>query len=253
MTIDLPATLLVPDRVLVFCDDTDIAQQPVETLQPDLRILVAVQLTSNDYGPLSRRIQSWLKANGAAEFHATDIVSGKGAWSTKSVAERRAALEFIASSFAELLVRVDALWLPKGSYAAYREEAEKLGKVSVGFKSGLRRVFLRCLMERLSREALPAVLVVDQDKTQSNAFVDNSWPEGAFLVGGGPVTAPSHLVPGLQVADMMAWAVNRYLTKRQLFDSGKQSGFDQVALELVASIPGKLTNVLIESLDEAVE
>ncbi len=253
MTIDLPEILLKPDRVLVFCDDTDIAQQPVASLQPDLRILIGVQLMSNDYGTLSEKIQSWLEANGATEFHATDIVSGKGAWKTKSLAERQAALEFVASAFTGHLVRVDALWLAKGSYAAHKEEAEKLGKVNVGFKGGLRRVFLRCLMERLSTEALPAVLVLDQEKAQTNAVVDNSWPEGAFLVGGGPVTAPSHLVPGLQVADTMAWAVNRYLTKRPLFDSGKQSGFDQVALELIAAIPGKLKNVLDESLDEAVE
>ncbi len=47
MTIDLPEILLKPDRVLVFCDDTDIAQQPVASLQPDLRILIGVQLMSN--------------------------------------------------------------------------------------------------------------------------------------------------------------------------------------------------------------
>lgn len=88
------------------------------------------------------------------------------------------------------------------------------------------------------------MLVVDQDKAQQGAVVDKEWPEGQFLVGGGPITTPSHLVAGLQIADAMAWAVNRYLTKRHVFEDGKQSEFDQVALELMASIPGKLTSVL---------
>lgn len=195
MTLNLPEMLSEPERVLVFCDDTDIAQQPVQSLQPDLRILVAVQLSSNDYGPISEKITAWLKDNDATEFHATDIVSGRGEWKAKSIAERQQPLEFLASAFGEFLVRVDALWLSKGSYAGYKHEAEKLGNVGVGFKGGLRRVFLRCLMQRLSTEVLPPVLVVDQDKMQTKAVVDKSLPEGKFLAGGGPIMAPSHLVP----------------------------------------------------------
>lgn len=142
------------------------------------------------------------------------------------------------------MVRVDALWLPKGAFANYKKEAEKLGKVGVGFKHGLRRVFLRSLMERLATENNPVALVLDQDQAQDGAIVENGWPEGTFLLNGGPITAPSHLVPRLQMADAMAWAINRYLTKRSLFDSESQSRFDETALELVAAIPGKLTNVL---------
>lgn len=244
MPIDLNAILGTPEHLLVFCDDTDIAQQPVASLQPDLRILVAVQLISDSYPPLASKLQSWLHENAVGEFHATDIVSGKREWGSKSKAERLVALQFIAGSFGDLLMRVDALWLPQGSYATHRKEAGKIGKVGVGFKGGLRRVFLRSLMERLAKEPLPSVLILDQDKAQEGAVVDHTWPEREFLVGGGPITSPSHLVAGLQVADTMAWAVNRYLTKRHLFDEAKQSEFDQVALELMASIPGKLTSVL---------
>ncbi len=246
MPFDLKDALLAPDRVLVFCDDTEIAGQPVETLNPDLRILVAVQLESDHYASVSAEMSAWLFEAGVTEFHATDIVSGKGQWKNKTITQRQAALRFVADTLTGSMVRVDGIWMPKGSYPAYKKEAEKLGSVGVGFKGGLRRVFLRCLMERLSHETRPVALVLDQDKSQSGIVIETNWPEGGYLVGGGPITAPSHLIIGLQMADAMAWAINRFQIKRTLYDGDEHSEFDQIAMALVAMIPGKLTNVLIE-------
>ena len=62
--------LTVPARTLVFCDDTDIAGQPVPWLQPDLRILVAVEMSSETYGAAAAKLEARLAGLGMPEFHA---------------------------------------------------------------------------------------------------------------------------------------------------------------------------------------
>lgn len=234
--------LFVPGRTLVFCDDTDIAGQPVEALKPDLRILVAVQMESDGYAALDAAITAALAENGVSEFHATDIATGNGEWRGRDKAERTAALAFLAEQLAEHARRVGGVWLPKGHYAGIRVEAEKRGKVGAGFKTGLKRVLVRSIVERLANGTRSASLWLDQDAPLAVPQVEH-WPEAAFLIAGGPVVAPSHLVSGLQVADLATWSVQRFMTKRAGYDDGSANEFDDIAAAVLAVFPTGLDDL----------
>ncbi len=205
-------------------------------MRPDLRILVAVQVASENYAALDTAMTAALDQYGVAEFHATDIASGNRAWKGRSEEERAAALAFIAEQLSIHAGRVGAVWLPKGQYTQIRKDAQKIGKVGVGFKYGLRRVLVRSVVERLAAGTRPAMLWLDQDNPLAEPKVEH-WSEATFLVGGGPVVAPSHLVRGLQLADLAIWSVQRFQTKRAGFDDGTATAIDTVARDVVARFP----------------
>ena len=239
---DINAELFRVGITLVFCDDSDIAEQPVPSLRPDLRVLVAVQITSDSYRSLNEAIASALTRFNVHEFHATDIATGNGAWKERSENIRLEALRHLADLFSQYALRVGAVWLPKQQYPTLRQSAKRFGRVNAGFKQGLKRVLVRGLAERLAAGTRPAMLWLDQDKPICEAKVED-WPEARFLVGGGPIVAPSHSVSGLQVADLAAWSVQRYLVRRNRFDNDSASDFDHIALEVVAGFPGGLDDL----------
>ena len=228
--------LAVAGRTLVFCDDTDIIGQPVAKLRPDLRILVAVQVASENYVALDVAMTAALDQYGVAEFHATDIATGYRAWKGRSEEERVAALAFVAEQLSFHAGRVGAVWLPRGQYPQIRKDAEKIGRVSVGFKHGLRRVLVRSIVERLAAGTRQAMLWLDQDSPLTGPKVEH-WPEATFLVGGGPVVAPSHMVRGLQLADLAIWSVQRFQIMRPGFEDGTATAIDKVARDVVAGFP----------------
>lgn len=227
--------IAVAGRTLVFCDDTDIAGQPVAKL-PDLRILVAVQMASESYVALDATMSAALDRYGVAEFHATDIATGNRAWKGRSEEERAAALAFVSEQLSIHADHIGGVWLPKGQYPQIRLDAEKIGKVSVGFKHGLRRVLVRSVVKRLAAGTRPAMLCLDQDRRLAGPKVEN-WPEATFLVGGGPLVAPSHMVRGLQLADLAIWSVQRFQIIRSRFDDGTATAIDKVARDVVANFP----------------
>ena len=239
---ELADRLGVPGQTLVFCDDTDFAGQSVTALEPDLRVLVAVQIASDTYARLDAAMMAALDGYGVTEFHATDIATGNGMWKGRTETERATALQFVASQLATHAVRVAAVWLPKGQYPSLRKEAEKLGSVGVGFKHGLRRALVRSVVERLAIGSRPAMLCLDQDTTIAGPKVEH-WPEAEFLVGGGPIVSPSHLVRGLQLADLAVWSVQRFQTKRAGFDSRTATAIDKIACNVVATFPTGLDDL----------
>lgn len=234
--------LLVPGRTLVFCDDTEICGQPTTALRPDLRILVAVQIASDCYPVIDQAISAALKQLGVSEFHATDIASGNGGWAGHSEEDRVSALTFIADQLEASATRMGAMWLPKAQFPSLKAKAQELGEVGVGYKHGLKRAFVRSIISRLAIGTRPAMLWLDQD-TPLTAPKRENWPEGDFLIGGGPIAAPSHLVRGLQLADLAAWSIQRFLTKRAGFDDGTASAFDAVAASVVAGFPSGLEDL----------
>lgn len=141
--------------------------------------------------------------------------------------------------------RVHEAHVPKAQFAALKAQAQLVGKVGVGFKQGLKRVFLRCLFDHLGPAKERAIVVMDQDKPLAEPVIE-SWPEASFLVGGGPVAARSVEVPGLQLADMAAWSLNRYLCRRPSFVAGTATEIDRAALEVVGRLDG-LGNLLAMS------
>lgn len=232
----LSSPLHAPGTTLVFCDDTDIQGQPIPKMRPDLRILAAVQMRSESYGALEAEMATARTMYGVSEFHATDIATSNRAWTGRSEEERLEAMTFVAERLAEHGTRVAAVWLPKGEYPKVKKDAEKLGPVSAGFKHALKRALVRSVVERLANGTRPAMLWLDQDKPGAAPKVEK-WPDATFLTGGGPIVAPSHLVGGLQLADLAVWSIQRFMTKRAGFDDDSATVFDEVAMTVVAGFP----------------
>lgn len=239
--------LTEPGRTLVFCDDTDISGQPVPWLQPDLRILVAVEMSSEAYAVAAAEIEAELSSLGMPEFHAAEIANpkGKSPWKEVPSEERASALHSLAEVLNEAGAHVHEAHVPMAQFAALKAEAQLVGKVGVGFKQGLKRVFLRCLFDHLALGQSGTIVVMDQDKPLSEPIVED-WSEAAFLVGGGPVAARSVDVPGLQLADMAAWSINRYMCRRPHLVAGSATELDKAALEVVGNLSG-LGNLLAMS------
>ena len=145
--------------------------------------------------------------------------------------------------------------IPKAQFNDLKAQAQQLGSVGVGFKQGLRRVFLRCLFEECEQHAQPTLIVLDQEGPVAAPTVEH-WPEGTFLVGGGPIVARSGDVAGLQLADLAAWSVGRYIRHRERFNQAAATPFDQIAMTVVGRLDG-LRNLIAtatarESMEDAV-
>jgi hypothetical protein len=87
------------------------------------------------------------------------------------------------------------------------------------------------------------VLVIDRDKNTPGPVlhpIDNP----GNLLGGGAISVESHKVIGLQIADMAANAVRRYLLKRDVLHAGNGSPFDEIAAQAVASFEGRFELLL---------
>jgi hypothetical protein len=241
----LLASLGQSGRTLVFCDDTDIAGQPVPWLKPDLRILVAVEIDSESYASAASEMVSYLANLGMPEFHAADMANPnkKSPWKAVALEARTEALHQLAGILNASGAHFYHARVPMAQFSTLKARAQLKGKVGVGFKHGLKRVFLRCLFEYLASANRPALVVMDQDKPLAGPVIE-AWPEASFLVGGGPIAASSKDVPGLQLADMAVWSINRILCRRPAFDDGSATAVDRAALEVVGKMEGRLGDLI---------
>lgn len=202
-------------------------------------------MPSERYAVATTAVKQRLGDLGQTEFHATEIVnpSTTSSWKQVPIEERLGALRFLRGLLAEPPTRLHYAYITKGQYEQIRAEAEKCGPVNAGHKAGLKRVFLRCLFERLTSRGSKTVLILDQNKPLRSPAIE-SWPEGAFLVGGGPIAANSASVPGLQLADMAVFSVGRYLRKRNDIARSIGKPFDLIALETIAALEGRCEDLL---------
>jgi hypothetical protein len=235
-------SLTQPGRLLAFCDDTDISDSPLSRPAPHLRILCAVVMTSERYAVASPKLKNKLKSLGQAEFHATEIVNPKASsqWKQVPIEERLKALQFLGARLVRSTTKLYYAHVSRGQYEQLREAAEKFGSVNMGYKAGLKRVFLSCLFDRLGPDGAKAIVILDQDKALVTPVV-GSCDGGEFLCGGGPIAADSTSILGLQLADMAAFSIGRYLRKRAL---GSNKAFDITAIRTIAGLAGRCENLL---------
>lgn len=116
------------------------------------------------YAAIVPDLVALLSALGQHEFHAKEIVSPPNApsWRKLSSGERLEAFRLIEQRLSAEPIQLCCNFVSKGQYEALKREAEKLGPVSVGYKAGLKRVFLRRLCERLAQEGTRVAIVLDQ-------------------------------------------------------------------------------------------
>ena len=82
------------------------------------------------------------------------------------------------------------------------------------------------------------MLILDQDKFSVTPKVE-SREGGEFLCGGGPIIGDSASIPGLQLADMAAFSMGRYMRKRAEIAQGSDKGFDITVARTIAGLNGR--------------
>jgi hypothetical protein len=94
--------------------------------------------------------------------------------------------------------------------------------------------------------ATPAVLLIDRDKnTPGPSLV--KFEGSATLIGGGAISANSAHVLGLQIADVVAYAIARFLRRPDgiaATDPERYDLFDRVIMEFLGGLHGRLHEVI---------
>ncbi len=243
----LQALMREPGATLVFIDDTNFHGSSVRRLAPDLRVLVGVRIDSGHYAGIEAAMRQRLAEVGEAEFHAAEMVNPdkEGPWRRVSFPDRIAAFKFLGSLIERSCAEMRYIHVSKEQYAELRRAARDAGYGDFGLErdAGLKRVMLRCVLEELALEGRPAMVVIDQDRVRDGIEQDGS-EDAPWLLGGGVLTAPSHLVAGLQIADALAYAVGRRFRRDEEFNAGNAKALDQAALEPLAALNGRSIMVL---------
>lgn len=244
------ATLAEKERFLTFCDDSDIDGNPIQGFEKDFRVLCAIKIRSENYAQLATAFKERLTKRyaPACEFHATEIVNPnrKSLWYKVPICVRLDAFDFLRELLEENTESLYYCYCSKEQYKTLKKEAEKKGEVNVNFKAGLKKVFLRSLFGRLAETSIPSIVVMDDDDNKKLPPRVESWPEGKFLVGGGPIVARSHDIEGLQLADFAVYAITRYLRTRENLLSGDATKFDQLAAQAIGDL-GERVECLLNS------
>ncbi|MBT2188627.1 hypothetical protein [Sphingobium nicotianae] len=233
--------LAAPARVLAFCDETNLTEKPTATLVANLRLQVGIVVSSEVYGPVAEALGTFLTAHGLPEFHATEVVNPKAGtpWRDVPFALRLDAFERLTQALGMAGSRVPYLYLSKQDHDGF--VAQCGGLITADYKRSLKTVFLSSMAEYLA--APTPVLVIDRDKNTPGPVL-HPIENAGNLLGGGAISVESHKVIGLQIADMAACAVRRYLLKRDAIYAGNGSPFDEVAAQAVASFEGRFELLL---------
>jgi hypothetical protein len=254
MSVDLNlviADIRKPGATLMFVDDTDFHGDQGQGLATDLRVLAAIKLDSTHYAAIERAMRERLTQLGQREFHVSDIVNPKRGtpWSNVSIPDRIEALNFLSSLIDNAGASMRSAWVSRGQYNELRKALKQQGGNDLGLdrNAALKRFVLRSLLEELHADGGPALLSIDQDRHRSDIELDLSEP-APWLIGGGVLTAPSHALLGLQLADALAYGIGRRFRIRSKFDDGSASDLDFAALGPLAALNGRSRTLFGETV-----
>jgi hypothetical protein len=239
------ADLGTSGRVLAFCDETDLTFEPTSTMVGDLHLYGGIILRSEAYRPLAHTLTTYLADVGQAEFHGTEIVNPKAGsnWKSLDYGARVEALRHVCTAIAESSVIFVYARICKAQYADMVINAGGAIKED-NYKAAVKQVFLRSVTEHLTG-ADPAVLLIDREKnTPGPSLV--KFEGGGGLTGGGAISADSASVLGLQIADVVAYAIGRFLRRRDKIaaaDYARYDRFDTVIVEFLGRLHGRLHDV----------
>lgn len=234
--------LASPGRTLAFCDETNLTEGATATLVANLRLHAAFVLDSSAYASVSGPLADFLAAGALPEFHAAEIVNGKAGspWKAVPMPVRLDAYQHISNALQLAGSRIAYLRISKGEYDAMVVQSG--GAIPTDYKEGLKRVFLSSMAEYLPRTGASA-LIVDRGKNTPGPTLC-TVAGGSHLFGGGAILVESHKVIGLQLADMAAYVVRRYLLRKGKIGESNSDAFDEITTATVASFEGRFDHLL---------
>jgi hypothetical protein len=250
------ADLCTPGRILAFCDETDLTFDPTSTMVGNLHLYGGIILRSENYGPLAHILTTYLADIGQLEFHGTEIVNptAKSTWKSLGYAAREKALRQVCAAIAQSRAIFVYARICKAQYADLLQQVG--GAVAKkNYKAAVKQVFLRSVAEYLAA-AGPAVLLIDRDKSTPGPSLVK-FEGSATLIGGGAISANSARILGLQIADVVAYAIGRFLRRRDgitATDPEHYDLFDKAIMEFLGDLDGRLHEVTgpLPSLPQAV-
>lgn len=205
-----------------FIDDsgTPGIQAASPYLDSSRKTWVAVLFSAEQLGTVYREFPGTVKELhrllGVRDFHAADLLSGKGSLRSVPLATRFSVFEFLAHIFATygfpLLVQTTSLQ----TIADHSDTFDQLGTIGpFDFTSphdaGLLLLLLQVkqyLQSTNAQYSAPCLFVVDEGRMKADAFIH--LPTIAdFAVGGGIFFRESLSTFPLQLADFAAFALNR--------------------------------------------
>jgi hypothetical protein len=241
-----PATILAgiadPGRTLALCDETDLTIAATSTMVAEIHAWVAMIMPSEAYSSLRDALVGYQAEHGVPEFHGNEIVNAgkKSAWSDTAYDRRIDAYRFACALVTTHATELRYVHISAGQYAEWMTAYP--GQLPSSHKDAVKASFAEHIVDYLAGHA-PAMLVFDKHKNNPGPTIE-SVTGADYLAGGGILRASSQDVPGLQVADIAAYAVGRYLKRRDNIIADTANEFDHVSMEMVAALPGRVRSLL---------
>lgn len=228
----------LPGRTLAFCDETDLTSAATSTMVADIHAWVALILPSDAYPEVEGLVLAYQAENALPELHGTEMVNPKSGTPWKAVPDdvRLDAYRFACKLIAAHAIDLRYSYISKGQYAELTAGAPK-GAVPASHKAAVKTVFRKSIVSHLARHA-PALVVFDKHKNNPGPTLE-PLPGCNHLVGGGIVRAASHDVPGVQLADVAAYAVGRYLRRRDAIIDATVNAVDAINMAMLEGLSGR--------------
>jgi len=237
----LLASVADAGRTLVFCDESDLTIEATSTMCAEIHAWVGVEMPSDTYSALASTLHCYQADHGVPEFHGNEIVNAgsKSAWRLQSFERRLDAFRFACDLVVEHAATLLTVHIPAEQYQTWVDE----GRVRPhSHKDGVKEVFAKSIVEHLANRA-PALLIFDKDKNNPGPTL-LPVRNAPHLAGGGILLADSNSVAGLQVADITAYAIGRYLKRRARLLDDTANAFDRVAEKMLEDLPRPVRSLL---------
>lgn len=230
---------------VAFCDESETSGSPRVGLAPNLRILCALVMSSDAYAESKRRLDSRLSSLGSdvTEFHSTEIVNpGKTSpWFNISPDERVGVFEFLAQLVVKFTEKVFYCFISRDQYSVIRKKAPT--RINMNYGPALRRVFLKALITQMAKGDKTPAIIMHQDRPVEGLRIE-PWSGTESFYERGAISAPAHLIPGLQLADHAAYTIIRYRLKKDKLIAGKGNPFDEQVAYSLAELSGRVAYLM---------
>jgi len=236
---------------VLYIDDsgTSAGALPEEVLVSDFHLMAGVLIPSANHAGVESAHECWLNdANKVAgqevdEFHATELVNPKSGtvWHGVSISDRLTLLKTAYRMLIDHAAKVLHLHIGKDQYDDAVQQARDAGCLKErrwqNPRMGLDYVFSKSIGEHVEVDDGQLVIVHDDDGKNKPRFQPYSglpsmvWRSGiAYL--------PSSDLPGLQLADLAAYSLNRVYHAKHRRNQGNISPFDEMVEVYAPQLPG---------------
>lgn len=223
--------LASPGRTLVFIDDSGTPGKPLPELAKDFHLLCGLVISSEGYLRAKAEIASTidLRVLGVQEFHANEIVNPKqrSAWRAVSCQERLRILSVLFSVIDRHVTSVLHIYISGEQFERNLRHLlpQRLGNLTV--KDALFRVFIKRIHEELTAQSTDIGVVMDAARDMPDEMDIHQFADPTGFYENGLIKVDSRHEPGVQIADLVAYAFNRLPHSRSRAEIGKENEFDK--------------------------